>query len=86
VGTEALWTVSIGAFGAVMVLLGLLAAAMALLTRIFPGAEPLTPAATTVAASEGAGTIDAATVAAITLGVAALAPGLRVQRIQGDDA
>lgn len=78
----ALWMLSISAFAAVMLLLGLLAVAIRLLTVAFP-APPPAAAAPVVAphAPAPAGDADAPTLAAIHAAVQRLLPGGRITHV-----
>ncbi|MFU8889402.1 MAG: OadG family transporter subunit [Trueperaceae bacterium] len=78
----ALWMLSISAFTAVMLLLGILSAAIWLLTVAF--AAPPPPAAASVVAQSAppaAGDADAPTLAAIHAAVQRLLPGGRVTHV-----
>jgi Na+-transporting methylmalonyl-CoA/oxaloacetate decarboxylase gamma subunit len=86
VNEPALWMMSINAFGAVLVLLSLLAGAVWLLTVVFAPPAPAsvaTPAAgPTAASAHGAGFEDAAVIAAIHATVRQVVPGGVVSRIE----
>jgi len=85
----ALWTLSIQAFSAVIVVLALLAGAVRLLTLVFqapppaPVAAPVAPpgASPGTARAEGAGGSDAFVLAAIHATVQRAHPGARVTRV-----
>jgi len=80
----ALWMLSISAFTAVMLLLGLLAAAIWLLTWAFPAPPPVAVAASAgapAAATNAAADADAPTLAAIHATVQRLLPGGRVTHV-----
>lgn len=81
----ALWTLSLQAFSAVIVVLASLAAAVRLLTLVFQ-APPPAPVAAPVAAAgperaEGAGGSEAFVLAAIHAAVQRAHPGARVTRV-----
>ena len=81
--TPELWTLSISAFAAVMLLLGLLAVAIRLLTLVFPS-PPAVPVAAAAGAPAGApaGAIDAPVLAAIHAAVQRVLPGARVSHVE----
>jgi Na+-transporting methylmalonyl-CoA/oxaloacetate decarboxylase gamma subunit len=86
VNEPALWMMSINAFGAVLVLLSLLAGAVWLLTVVFAPPAPVAVATPVpvpeAAASHAAGFEDAAVIAAIHATVRQVVPGGIVSRIE----
>jgi len=78
----ALWTLSISAFTAVMLLLGLLAVAIRLLTWVFAAPPPVAAAPVAAGAPPAApGAADAPTLAAIHAAVQRLLPGGRITHV-----
>jgi len=76
----ALWLLSISAFTAVMLLLGLLAVAIRLLTLAFPAAPP-SAAVVAHVAPPAPGDTDPPTLAAIHAAVQRLLPGGRITHV-----